>query len=212
MATSSATGGFLAAATLPLVDYDAPLEDIFQSTVVGITGIAASFVRPRFQPEMPDYPDFNQDWAALGVSVVKQDVFSYNGQTDTGSLVERDEWFEVLLSFYGPNCTALMSKWRDGLSIEQNRRPLQQQKINLESIGQPTFLPSLLKERWLKRVDMKCMFSRRVRREYAVLHLLRAHAVIDNESYITPIGISSTPYESTIALVLSTAPPPPLEP
>lgn len=201
MATS-ATGGFLEPIS-PLVNYDIPLEDIFQATVVGITDILPANVRPRFQPEMPDYPDFNEDWAALGVSVVKQDVFAYNKQSDSGSLVERDEWFEVFVSFYGPNCTALMSRWRDGLSVEQNRWPLQAQKINLESIGQPTFLPSLLKERWLKRVDVKCMFSRRVRREYAVLHLLSAQAFIDNESYITPISVIDRPYLSTVDLRLT---------
>jgi hypothetical protein len=193
MANTSATGGYLLANPATpgavLVDYDIPLEDIFQATVVGITGISPQFVRPRFQPEMPDYPDYTQDWAALGVSVIKQDVFSYNRQVGDASLVERDEWFEVFLSFYGPNCTKLMQRWRDGLSIEQNRWPLQLQKINLEQIKDPTFLPSLLKERWLKRVDMKAIFSRRVRHEFSVLSLLSATAQIDNENFITPIVI-----------------------
>ena len=50
----------------PSTVFDADLENIFHDAFVGITGIPAGLVRPRWQPEPPLQPDFKTDWMAFG--------------------------------------------------------------------------------------------------------------------------------------------------
>lgn len=183
MPNDSSTGGFLSPSNS--ITYDSDLEDIVQAVVVGITGIAANLVRPRFQPEPGNLPDFGTNWIALGISVTDQDTFAYqvhdpNAATYGANWVERDEQLELFFSFYGPNCSDVMSRWREGISIEQNRWALYDSGIKLVEPGKAIYLPALLKERWTKRVDLKTIMNRRIHRLYPIREVAQVTLTISN--------------------------------
>jgi hypothetical protein len=179
--------------------YDQALEDIFQANVVGITATDPTLVRPRWQPEPPNQPSFTTDWVALGVSVVTQDWSHYQVHDPTAvttppgygaDRVERDEQLELFLSFYGPNCLARMSQWREGIMLEPNRWALYQYGIKLIETRDPVFLPALLKEVNVKRVDLKATFARRVARIYAINSIADVTVTINNEKFLDIVIIT----------------------
>ena len=63
---TSATGGYLAALPLPAVLENPPLADLIQAMLVGVTGLNAQLVRPRWQPTPPNQPPVNVSWLAFG--------------------------------------------------------------------------------------------------------------------------------------------------
>lgn len=195
MSNDSSTGGYVVPAASP--PYDESLEDIFQGALAGITGVGGTLVRPRWQAEPPNQPDFDTSWISFSVTVIDQDTFAYQSHEDTVSdppgsdKVERDEILEVFCSFYGPNGHSLLAQLRDGLQIEQNRWVLAQSYIQFREFGQPVYLPALLKERNVKRVDMKMKFVRRVHRVYPIRTVTSVAATIDNDKYITDINITN---------------------
>jgi hypothetical protein len=190
MPNDTSTGGFLSPSNA--VSNDLALEDIFQIAIVGITGLVGSKVRPGFQPTTPNLPGFDEDWIAYQVKVVDQDTFSHIQhqhllEPGGASVVSRDEEFEVLLSFYGPNGGQLLSRWREGLDLDPNRWGLLAYGIKLQFVGSPVMLPALLKERWVRRIDLKATFTRRIKVTYPVRTVVESHLGLDNEYYITPI-------------------------
>lgn len=194
MATS-ATGGYLVPSTP--VDYDDALDDIFHAVIQGITQLPDVMIRPRWQPEPPNQPDFTVNWAAFGVMTLDGDRFSYHrhvpdangglGETD----IERDEKLKLLISFYGPNCSGYQARWSIGLQISQNRDALSAEGIKLVEVQEAVMLPALFKEKWVKRVDSAAIFRRRVMRTYAIENVESATVGLDNEHYITPIIINN---------------------
>ena len=183
----------------PVPVYEDSLENIFHDFIAGITGIAAEYVRPRWQKFPPNQPDFEVDWCAFGIQTTEADTFPYIGHEASphGGLgadtLERDEFFRVLHSFYGPNASAMQARYRDGAQIEWNRWALTAAGVKLKLFLEATNVPALLKERWVKRVDVVVLFSRRVKRTYSVPSLVAGSAGIDNESFVTPIIISPPP-------------------
>lgn len=178
---------------------DISLEDVFQQAVAGITGIDTNLVRPRLQPTVPNYPDFSVDWVALGVQTVDQDNFAHSQHRgslehpdESRTTVSRDELLELFLSFYGPNCHESMSRMREGLMLAENRAELAKVGIQVGRIGKPQLLPALLKERWVKRVDIKLYFTRRVTRTYQENTIATADVTIDTEDgRITHINVTN---------------------
>lgn len=177
---------------------DRPLEDIFTEAIMGITGLPEGMVRPRYQPSPPNQPDFEANWVAFGVNITEQDVFHYDKQVefegDSAMVVERDEYMDVLCSFYGADNNQFMSRWRDGLAIEQNRWSLGELGIQLVAIGkQPVNVPALLKGTWARRVDLSCQFSRRVSVTYAVRSIESAEVGIFTDEGLPPQHIIVNP-------------------
>lgn len=175
MANDSTTLGFLTPISVVPIN-DRSLEDIFTEAIRGITGLPEEFVRPRYQPQPPNQPDFETNWVAFGVNITEQDVFHYDKQVefegDSAMVVERDEYLDVLCSFYGANNNQFMSRWREGLAIDQNRYSLEELGIKLVAIGKnPVNVPALLKGTWARRVDLACQFSRRVSVTYGVRNI-----------------------------------------
>lgn len=167
------------------------LEDLFQATLSGITGIDGAFVRPRWQPEPPNMPDFTQDWMAFGITAMPADKYVYLRQLDDSTVeLQCSEELQMLCSFYGPNCQNLAAILRDGLQIQQNRQPLAAVKIKLVEVGEPRQVPSLFKQIWTKRIDESVRFRRWVVRRYAVNSIESVMAGLDNEIYITPIIVN----------------------
>ncbi len=182
--TDSSTGGYLVASSSAPEDDDA-LVDFLQSVVVGITGIAGQFVRPRWQYEPPNLPDAMTTWAAIGITQRKSNAFPIVEHESTGegtdTLVNYEN-FTLDTSFYGPMANSSATALRDGLAIAQNREQLFLAGMALVVV--PTSLvaiPTLMKERWLYRVDMPVRFTREIRRTYPVLNLVSAVGTITGQ-------------------------------
>lgn len=184
-----------AVATPPI--YDDALEDAFQATIVGITGIAGDLVRPRWQPEPPNQPAFTANWVAFGIMNMDGDRYAWQGHDPSlngglgGNKLERDERLQVLHSFYGPLAQQYMNRYKDGLQVGVNRYALLAFDIKLTECLDGVNVPALMKNKWVKRVDMRALFVRRIKREYAVPSLLSATVGLNNEEYITPINITN---------------------
>jgi len=178
----------------PLPLFDDALDDLFHDNIMAVTGITADLVRPRFQPEPATHPPSNTNWVAFGVGTYDDDAFAYIGHDPLGNgglgtnLVERDEIITVNLSFYGPNNAQLIGQYREGIQLDVNRWDLDAGGVKLVSVGQIINLPALLKDRWVKRLDTKVTFRRRVSRIYNVPSLLGGNIVLHNEVYDTTIS------------------------
>ena len=158
---SAATGFVTDVARMP---YDLSLEDILHNIVQGMTAIDGTLVRPRWQVEPPQQPDFSTDWVAFGVVRSEVDTFALSSHDPTGSgssSVVRDEILHVLHSFYGPNGQARCEAFRDGFEVEQNRDFMLFYNLGLVEVEEVTTLPALMKEKWVRRVDVSVAYRRR---------------------------------------------------
>lgn len=190
MANTSATGGPLLPAATPAPLEDAALEDFLQTLVSTLTGISGANVRPRWQPEPANIPQFGVDWAALGVVRTEKDTFAAEIHLASGKdEIRRHEELEVLTSFYGPNCGKYASQLSDNLQLAQNREVLQLAGMGLIECKDPVAFNELVKERWLRRIDLRLFLRRQIVRQYEVLNLASANVVLDNELYSTPISV-----------------------
>lgn len=197
MATDSTTAGYLAPVSVLPVN-DRLLEDIFGDAIAGITGLDRNNVRPRLQPAPPNLPDQELNWCAFGVSITAQDTFAYVRQIGTleggAGQVERDELLDVFISFYGAQSSQLMGRWREGLSIPQNREALWLQGIKLQGLGNPLQVPSLLKDRYVRRMDLTAQFARRVIVSYTVRTIISANGeLLTDTGKIPPVPITVNP-------------------
>lgn len=192
MANDSSTPGYLLPGATPAPLYGNALDDVFHGVLQGIVGLSdGSLVRPRWQPEPPNQPDFQTDWVAFGITITKTDVFPYMGHSPAGyDIFERDEVITMLNSFYGPNGQALAGQYNDGIQVEQNRDALTAVGIKLVECQEVTQLPALLKERWVKRFDCRTVFRRRIHRTYPILNVIAGTVVVDNEHQLTYINAS----------------------
>lgn len=191
---TSATGGYLSPKTTPAPTEGDALDDALQEVVVGITGIAASLVRPRWQPTPPPQPDANTDWCAIGITDSEPDANAYIAHDGTGDgqdNMQRHEDFQVLASFYGPNGRSLAGVLRDGLQVGQNRYPLDAVSVKFIGTGRILSVPELINEQWVRRVDMTIDFRRQVDRAYPVLNIDGAQGTFssDNPTLTTPWNV-----------------------
>ena len=183
---TSATGGFLVPGPTPAPFEDLSLEDFLGQFVVGLTGLDGSLVRPRWQPEPPNLPDFGTDWAAFGVTTQTPDTYGYvqhvGRDTDpdyTGrDELQRHESVETLCSFYGPNAERYAQQFCDGFLIAQNREVLLLNGFGqTETLG-PRAAPALIKERWTRKYDVTWNLRRQIRRSYGVLNIASVNGTI----------------------------------
>jgi hypothetical protein len=199
MATAAVSYIAPAVASPPL--YDDELVDVFQTNVVGVTGIAGTLVRPRWQPEPPNQPDFSINWVAIGCTVLEGDKFAFKGHDPTANgglgadLFEKDEMIDLVMSFYGPNASRMAKRYEDGIQIDRNRDDLLLYGIKLNSVFQaPRNIPALFKNKWVTRVDLTVRFIRRIVRIYGVPSVVGIpNSTLHNEQYETPITIPSPP-------------------
>lgn len=187
MSNTSATGGYLLPSSTP-----APLEGqsllrFLQQVIAAITGLDGTLVRPRWQPEPPNIPTAGTAWAAVGITSRSSDTYPYVGMNADGlsSTLQRHEQLDLLCSFYdlgsggeADNYAALL---RDGMAIAQNREALAAGSFKLIEVGDLLAVPSLLKDRWLYRVDLPLSLRRVVQRTYAVESILSGDITLDAE-------------------------------
>jgi hypothetical protein len=189
MANDSSTGGFLPPNPSPAPLQDAALADFFQGLVVGITGMEASLVRPRWQPEPPDMPV--GDWAAIGIMSRESDTFAYESWvgTDANGMaqLQRHEVLKLQVSFYGPNADDNCGLFKDGLQVSQNREVLQINNMGLVETQDATAVPTIIKEKWVYRVDLNFSIKRQIIRTYPVFAL--QYALIELIEDVPPVII-----------------------
>ena len=181
----------------PIPLFDDPLDDLFHNSIVSVSGITGDLVRPRFQPEPIEHPPVTTNWVAFGISTFDADTFPSiqhdpNGNGGLGTdIVERDELITVSLSFYGPNCSQYMAQYREGIQLEQNRWDIAAAGVALVNVGQVVNLPALFKDRWVRRLDSKIIFRRRVSRTYNVPSLLGGQVSINNERLTVTVNTTT---------------------
>jgi hypothetical protein len=179
---NSTTGGFLTASTPGLEGQD--LQRFIQQWIVGVSGLPANMVRPRWQIEPPNIPTEGNVWIAFGIGNTRTDAYPYVEHDPTlndgsgGDRLQRHEDFDVLCSAYDLGSTgmadATLSLFRDGTAIPQNRELLRANDLMLVEVGDMISVPTLLMQRWNYRVDMSVRLRRQIIREYPVYSILSA--------------------------------------
>lgn len=198
--SDSSAAGYLAPnpapAPQPLEGQD--LSTFLQQVVAGVTGMPGPSILPRWQAEPPTIPSTFTAWAAVGITRRSADTFAWvQHQSVAGTNgydeLQRDELIYLLCSFYdtgsGGQADTNASLLRDGLQIEQNRAILKVNNIGLVGVEDAIILPTLIKQRWLYRVDHNVVFRRRIQRSYPVLDLLAFSTVVLNTSIPSTVPI-----------------------
>jgi hypothetical protein len=175
-----------------------------QQLVAGVAGMDPQAVYPRWQVEPQNYPA--GDWAAVGVTTVRADAFAYefhngaakdaNGNIIGATIVQRHERIELLCSFYGRyggGADLNAKRFRDGLSVPQNREALQLAGMGLVEVGPAIAVPELIKGKWLYRVDSAAQFNRIVRRTYPVLNIIGLVGALVIDGGPPPIALKPHP-------------------
>jgi hypothetical protein len=173
VANDSSTGGYLLPNSTPPLD-DQALDRFFHDLFMGVTGLDARLIRPRWQPEPGNMPKPGVTWIAQGVTEYKDDGVAwqeFNRVTQIFTMC-RNQVLTNLVSFYGATANATEALVRDGLSIDQNREYMNLQGIALIRVGDPRNASMLMNEQWQKRIDVPITFRRLISRTYPVLSLL----------------------------------------
>lgn len=182
--TDSSTGGYVIPDFPPPAE-DKDLEIDIQNAVVGITGMPADMVRPRWQPNPPRQPTVDTNWCAFGIMRIQADTFTalvHNPAGDGTSVQQRHETLEVLGSFYGPNAHHYAALLRDGLMIVQNLEALYAVGIMLYDVGQIVTASDLISTQWVRRYDLTIRLRRQTDRTYPIRNVLSTVAPI-NQSH-----------------------------
>lgn len=194
MSNTSATGGYLSPLPIPAVLEDDDLDDFFQEIFVGITGLPGEMFFPRWQPEPPNLPPVDANWASFGITLTKPDTFAAELPDSADGLsreIQQHEVIDILASFYGPNANRYAGLLRMGFQVAQNREVLTQNAMAFVSSGEPVSVPSLVKDKWKKRVDLPLRIRREVRRIYAVENLLSEQGDLSTEVIEVSINVNN---------------------
>jgi hypothetical protein len=186
--------GFLTPTSGPIED--PALTNALQATVVAITGLPATLVRPRWQAVPPNQPPANTNWCAIGVTEHTPDDFPYIEHDPTGNsgngqdIIHDWETLTVVTSFYGPNSSANAGILRRGLNIGQNRDTLANISVKVTSIGGQTVVPDLINMQYIDHIDVTIMMTRENIARFNVYSLLSADTsnVIADPSIIESVG------------------------
>lgn len=160
---------------------DDALADFLQVWVVALTGLPPDLVRPRWQPEPPNIPDYGTDWCGFGVISQEADTFAAEIHYPTGNgydEIRRHELVTCQASFYGPNCGKYVSLLRDCMQLQDNLEYLTLAGMGLVESIDITAAPELIKERWLKRKDLSFVIRRQIVRDFAVPSLLITNGIL----------------------------------
>lgn len=188
MTNTSRTGGYLTPpAGSPAPAYDDALDDIFQRHAVGVTGLPANMVRPRWQERPPVQPSRETNWCSIGVKSIPNKfgpalihIGTDASNPDDGEDVrEWQEEIEVIASFYGPNALNYASLLIDGCGIPQNNDQLAPYQIAFITATNPVAAPDFVNQQWIRRFDTVLTFRRKTQRTYLVRNLADAQINLD---------------------------------
>jgi hypothetical protein len=184
MPNDSSTSGYLVpSSTAPAMD--AALDAVFQTLIVGLTGLPGNMVRPRWQPTPPQEPCATDNWAAIGVTQITPDAGPSISHSEAGDTLKRHEVIEVMASFYGPAGQQNATLARDGIGVPQNMEALNALSIGLADVGVLRSVPELVNTQWRRRYDFTITLRRQVVRTYPILDIASSESVItaDNPTY-----------------------------
>lgn len=68
----------------------------------------------------------------------------------------------------------IASRFRDGISVEQNNAELNQSDLSLVDYGDIVPFPELINQQWVRRYDITVRLRRKVVREYGIKSLVDA--------------------------------------
>lgn len=167
---------------------DDPLFDFFHDYIVGLTGLDNTLVIPRWQPEAPIIPDA-LNWCGFGITDYDADQWSAEVLQADGTYEQhRHEVITLMASFYGNNPGAYARIFRDGMQLAQNHEVLTSNNMGFVEGSKITVLPTLLKEKWLKRADFQFMIRRQVIRGFPVLPVVGTSVAINNELFTESVN------------------------
>lgn len=170
MPNSSATGGYLRPTNVAL-DNNA-LKRFIHGVLAGVTGIDNTLVRPSYQANPPPIPDLNVNWAAFAITNKRTVAQPWFSQGDGDGTLSSNELFDVLVTFYGPDCMGYAAVLRDGLQIQQNSDALVAAGMAVLGTTDITYIPELINDRWFERADITVNLNRDLSRTYDILTLL----------------------------------------
>lgn len=176
----SASGGYVTPESAAPAD-DEALDKLLQQAVAGITGLAGSLVRPRWQTSMPNMPPADTTWCAVGFLERRPDTFAYARHVSAGQgsdIVQRQVEMDALASFYGPRGGEYAALLCDGLSVGQNRDMIRSGGLVFVSQGAITPAPVLTNNQWIRRYDLPLVFRRQSNRTYPIRNILSAGGTI----------------------------------
>lgn len=189
MSNTSATSGYLTPTSSEPLPGDLTLEQFIQTVIVGISGYAGTLVRPKWQIAPPKQPDIGTDWIAYAVSNIIPDANAYTwlDQDDVDNL-QRQEFLEIQVAFYGPNALENISIFRDGFQIQQNLEAMRLANMGFTGITNSQRGPDLVNGRWVERLETTLALVRLVQRIYPILSFASAAGtihtvVVDNDDY-----------------------------
>lgn len=194
MAVDSTSAGPILPTATPATDplEGISLQDFFHDWIVGLTGFANTAVIPRWQPEPPNITA--GDWCAFGITNIASDAFTANIHHAAGQgsdEVRRTEIISLLISFYGSNADSFASMFRDGMQLPQNHETLSNASMGFVDSGDLITAPSLVKEKWLYRVDLSFRIRRQVVRIYAIDSLLSAQTILTTDQPLRSTTIAN---------------------
>lgn len=182
MSNTSATGGYLVPTSSEPPPGGLTLEDFIQTVLVGVSGIAGTLVRPKWQIEPPKYPDITVNWIAFAIVTNRPDAnASVSMDANDVTLLQRQETLSVQLSFYGPDALEKSSIVRDGFQIQQNLEALRLANMGYNGITDAVRGPDLFNERWVDRYESTLTLVRQVQRAYPILAFASAHGSIHTD-------------------------------
>lgn len=186
--------GFLLPTTGPV--YAEQLDDVMHDAIAGVLGFAdGSLIRPRWQLEPANQPDFPINWVAFGIARTRRDTFAFQGMDPTGLtddyVLQRDEELSMLVSCYGAAAANNAHQWHDGLQLDANRwAAFSSINTTLVEALEPINVPLQIKQKWVQRWDVMTVLRRRIERRYPIGTVETAHFGLDNEFYVTPVEVT----------------------
>jgi hypothetical protein len=170
------------------------LEDYLQQWVAAVAYLDGTMVRPRWQPEPPNIPDYGVDWAAVGIMnrrpVGLYPWVGHHSEVDGHDEMQRHEELDVLITFTGAHADRYAGNFHHGAWIWQNRAALRLAGMALIEVEEGRSVPELIKNQWWNRIDKQFCVRRIVVRTYPVLNLLSASgAVVLEEGYTSPFTV-----------------------
>ncbi len=206
MPNDSSTGGYLAPSSrnyelsgFNVTDVDDKAFAVFlQGVVVGITGLAGSLVRPRWQVQPPVIPNFGTDWAAVGKGNVHFDPDAFiqhtpgEGETPGYSMQWRNAILDIIVSFYGQSRESNADILVMGLNMPQNREALYANGYNLVSCTDVELGADLIQEQYLPTSVVNFQLRRLQGWTWPILDLASAKLTVDTDSGLPPIAVNVT--------------------
>ncbi|MBV8875237.1 MAG: hypothetical protein JO014_21270 [Metakosakonia sp.] len=151
-------------------EYDQELERQISRWICGVTGLDASLVFPRWTDPQSSIPNDGATCALFGITTLPGDAMPALVQvTDEQSEQWTWELITVQASFYGPQGSAMASRFHDGLYIEQNNITLRSAAgLSLVEAGKISNVPELINNQWVRRYDINVTLQRKNTRSFNI--------------------------------------------